>query len=185
MHTGNLLRLSALISGQQGEAFRERALRAAGACSERLKDAAMAMPQMCASLFPLTQGQQAALFALCVQLLSENEHVRVALCCFASAVSFRFFGSHERHRSDISLVCQTMRAMQHTAANGLNAAKQQNQLACFCKSWRPIHGVLEPPAPNPVLVRECKHLYWHLLRGGPAQFASLSPTRLEPICTVM
>ncbi|KAK9796268.1 hypothetical protein WJX73_009886 [Symbiochloris irregularis] len=53
---GNLLRLSALLSAEQGEGYRQKALEAAGACMERLHDTAMAMPQMCASLFPLTQG---------------------------------------------------------------------------------------------------------------------------------
>lgn len=56
MRAGNLLRLSALTSGQASETWREKALTAAGAFAERLQDAALALPQMCASLAPLTTG---------------------------------------------------------------------------------------------------------------------------------
>lgn len=54
--TGNLLRLSSLTEGDAAQQLHQKATEAAGAFQERLEDMAMALPELCASLYSITTG---------------------------------------------------------------------------------------------------------------------------------
>lgn len=53
----NLLRLSALCSSEQASKLQEKAVKALSAFSDRLRDAPIALTQMCCSAFLLQAGE--------------------------------------------------------------------------------------------------------------------------------